>query len=61
MFFLLLLSTGCWTGEALQVKLSNVNWESKPVTVHLDERTTKSGEARDVFLTTEVAEYIQKV
>jgi integrase len=60
-FFLFLLSTGCRMGEALQVKLTDVNWESDPVTVTLDETTTKTGENRQVFLTTEAANYIKTV
>jgi integrase len=60
-FFLFLLSTGCRLGEALQVKLSDVDWNASPVTVTLDETTTKTGERRQVFLTTEAASYIQSV
>jgi integrase len=48
-------------GEALQVKLSNVDWKAKPVTVWLDESITKTGEGRHVFLTSEAAEFIRKV
>jgi integrase len=60
-FFLFLLSTGCRIGEALEVKLSDVNWESHPVTVTIDEATTKTGEGRQVYLTTEAANYIRKI
>ncbi len=60
-FFLFLLSTGCRMGEALQVKLTDVKWESDPVTVTLDETTTKTGERQQVFLTTEAANYIKTV
>jgi len=60
-FFLFLLSTGCRIGEALQVKLSDVNWDNSPVTVNLDETTTKSGVGRQVFLTSEAAKYIKKL
>jgi integrase len=60
-FFLFLLSTGCRMGEALQVKLTDVKWESDPVMVTLDETTTKTGERRQVFLTTEAANYIKTV
>lgn len=59
--FLFLLSTGCRIGEALQVRLSDVNWESNPVIVNIDETTTKTGEGRQVFLTSEAAKYIKKV
>jgi integrase len=59
--FLFLLSTGCRVGEALQVKLSDVNWEEHPVSVNLDETTTKTGEGRQVFLTSEAANYIKRV
>jgi integrase len=59
--FLFLLSTGCRLGEAMQVKLSDVDWNVSPVTVTLDETITKTGERRQVFLTTEAASYIQSV
>lgn len=58
-FFLFLLSTGCRLGEALTVKLSDINWNTQPVTVTLDEKTTKTGESRQVFLTSEAAEFIK--
>lgn len=59
--FMFLLSTGCRVSEALQVKLSDVDWDSYPVTVTLDEQTTKTGESRKVFLTREAADFIKRV
>lgn len=41
--------------------MSNIDWENIPVSVYVDESTTKTGEGREVFLTTEAAAFIKRV
>jgi len=59
-FFLFLLATGMRVGEAVQVRLSDVDLTTTPPTVLLKDKFTKTRKARITFLTREAADALQE-
>lgn len=58
--YLTLLSSGMRIGEALQLKLSDIDLTSDPVAVHIRAEYTKTGEKRLTFISQEAKEAIQE-
>ena len=50
---LVAVASGMRIGELVQLKISDIDFEAEPTTIHLRAETTKTRTARDVFLTKE--------
>lgn len=58
--FLTLLSSGMRIGEALKLKVSDVDLTQQPATVYIRAEYTKTGEKRIAFISSEAAEAIRE-
>jgi integrase len=58
--FLTLLSSGMRIGEALQIKIADLELEHDPPMIHIRAEYTKTGEKRICFITPEAAEAIRE-
>jgi len=58
--FAFMISTGCRIGDALKVRLEDINFLTKPGRVSFYADQTKTGEPRISFLTTRTLELLQK-
>lgn len=52
-------ASGMRIGELVQLKVSDIDFESKPMTIHLRAETTKTRQARETFLTNESAKALK--
>lgn len=52
-------ASGMRIGELVQLKISDIDFESKPVTIHLRAETTKTRQARETFLTSEATKALK--
>ena len=61
---LVAVSSGMRIGEIVQLKISDIDFESKPVIIRIRAETTKTKESRETFLTTEATkalkDYLQR-
>ena len=58
-YLLFLAATGCRAGEALSLRLCDINFNASPVTVFIRGEYTKTKVSRYVFLTNELAEQLR--
>jgi len=58
--FLMLASSGMRIGEALQLKLNDIDLESEPAKVNISGKYTKTGNPRIAFISTEAKEVIKE-
>lgn len=56
---LVLTASGMRIGELVQLKLSDIDFTTKPTTVRIRAETTKTREAREAFLTVEATESLK--
>ena len=56
---MLLVSSGLRVGEALQIKVKDLNLEANPPKINLPAEITKTGVERDVYLTREMVEILE--
>jgi integrase len=56
---MLLVSSGVRVGEALQIKVENLNFEANPPRINLPAEITKTGVERDVYLTREMVQILK--
>lgn len=52
-------ASGMRIGELVQLKISDIDFESKPTTIHLRAETTKTRQARETFLTNEATKALK--
>lgn len=58
--FLVLLSSGMRIGEALKLKIADLDFTKQPVTVYVRAEYTKTGEKRVTFISSEAAEAVKQ-
>jgi len=56
---LVAIASGMRIGELVQLKISDINFESKPTEIHLRAETTKTRQAREAFLTNEATKALK--
>lgn len=59
-FLFCLASSGCRVGELASIKWSDINLDSKPVSIHLRPETTKTRTGRTVFVSDEAKEELEQ-
>ncbi|MHB8546433.1 MAG: tyrosine-type recombinase/integrase [Nitrosotalea sp.] len=56
---LVAIASGVRIGELVQLRISDINFESKPTEIHLRAETTKTRQAREAFLTNEATKALK--
>lgn len=56
---LVLASSGMRIGELVQLRLSDIDFTTKPITIQIRAETTKTRESRETFLTTEASDSLK--
>lgn len=56
---LVLSASGMRIGELVQLKLSDIDFDTKPITIRIRAETTKTRQSRETFLTTEAANVLK--
>jgi integrase len=59
-YLLCLASSGCRAVELLSLRLKDVNFSTNPITMHIRKEFAKTGSARDVYISDEASEFLQK-
>ncbi len=59
-YLLCLASSGCRAVELLSLRLKDVNFSTNPTTLHIRKEFAKTGSARDVYISDEASNFLQK-
>ena len=59
-YLLCLASSGCRAVELLSLRLKDVNFSTNPTTLHIRKEFAKTGTARDVYISDEASNFLQK-
>ncbi len=54
------IASGVRIGELVQIRLDDIDFESTPTKIRIRAETTKTGDGRETFLTSEATEYLKE-